>query len=83
MHESIRKSYEFLKKEVDLYYVNACRRQAVEDIAECIYYIGEAAALARILEVNYGEDLKEDKRSLDRIKSYLKYDVLSIVAVMK
>ncbi len=43
-------------------YVNACRTEAVEDIAECIYYIGGASALAQILEVNYGEDLKEDKK---------------------
>ncbi len=83
MYESIRKSYDFLKKEVDMHYANACRTQLVEDIAECIFYIGGADALARVLEVNYGEDLKEDRKSIRRIKNYLKNDTLSIIAVLK
>jgi len=82
MYETIRKSFEFKKREVDLYYAGFRKTETVEAAIECIYCIGEAASLARILEVDYGEDLKKERKYLDQMKNYLK-DMLNIIAVIK
>lgn len=79
MYEKIRRSFEFKIREVDMYYAGLCKIEAVESAVECIYCIGEAASLARILEVDYGEDLKKEKRHLNQIKNLLK-DELNIIA---
>lgn len=72
-----------MKREIDMWYVNFCKTQSAEDIAECIYSIGQASALARILEVDFEEDLREEKKHLKQLKNYLQYDVLCIVATTK
>ncbi len=82
MHKAIRKSYEFKKREVDIYYANVRKTEAVEDAVECIYCVGEADSLARILEVEYGEDLEKERKYLRQMKNCLK-DMLNIVAVIK
>ncbi len=82
MHEAIRKNFEFKKQEVDMYYASLCKTETVESAVECIYCIGEAASLVRILEVDYGEDLKQEKRHLNQIKNRLK-DTLNIIVYLK
>lgn len=83
MHETIKKSYEFLKKEIYMYYASFCKTQSIEDIVECIYNIGRTSALMRILEVDFKEDLREEKKHLNQLKKYLQYDVLNIIATTK
>ena len=80
MHEAIRKSYEFLKKEINTLYASFCKTEHIEDIVECIYNIGRASSLVRILEVEFKEDLREEKKRLEQLKNYLQYDVLDIIS---
>lgn len=81
--EEILKAYENAKQDIDrwflLYCFDAIRVCKTEDIAECIYCIGKAVMLALILENNFGEDTKEERRSMMKIKSYLE----SLITVIK
>lgn len=51
------------------------------DIIECIYCIGKAFAIARILELSFGEDLKEERLHMEKIRSYLQFDLLESLEV--
>lgn len=87
MHEAMRKSYECAKQDIDRWYTNTCRDQILEnkrnDAIECIYCIGKAFAIARILEVDFGEDLKEERLHMEQIKNYLQFDLLESIMPTK
>ena len=57
-----------------------CQRQIPEnkrnDAIECIYHIGKANTLALILQSDFGEDTKEERESMRKIKDYLQHEVL-------
>lgn len=80
MHESIRKSYEYAKQEIDKWYTNTCRDRILEnkknDAIECIYCIGKAIMLSLILENDFGEDTKEEREHMKKVKDYLQFNLL-------
>ena len=80
MVEHIFKAYENAKQDIDRWYRNVVRDQIPEnkrnDAIECIYYIGKANTLALILQSDFGEDTKEERESMRKIKDYLQYEVL-------
>lgn len=80
MHETIRKSYECAKQEIDRWYTNTCRDRILEnkknDAIECIYCIGKAVMLSLILENDFGEDTKEEREHMKLVKDYLQFDLL-------
>lgn len=73
--ENAIKSYMKAKNDIDrwflLYCVDTIPVCRTEDIVECIHCIGKAFMLALILENNFGEDTKEERRSMRKIKNYL------------
>lgn len=85
MCESIRKSYEYAKQEIDRWYTNTCRDRILEnkknDAVECIYCIGKAVMLSLILENDFGEDTKEEREYMKQIKSYLQFNLLENLEV--
>lgn len=86
MHESLRKSYEYAKQEIDRWYTNTCRDHILEnkknDAIECIYCIGKAVMLSVILENDFGEDTKEEREHMSQIKGYLQFDLLGDLEVV-
>lgn len=85
MQESIRKSYEYAKQEIDRWYANTCRDHILEnkknDAIECIYCIGKAVILSLILENDFGENTKKERRHMKMIKDYLQFDLLENLEV--
>lgn len=80
MYENIFKAYENAKEDVDRWYMNAMRDSIAEnkknDAIECIFCIGKAVELSLILQHDFGEDTKEERESLKKIKDYLQFDFL-------
>ena len=78
MYENIFKAYENAKEDVDRWYMNAMRDSIAEnkknDAIECIFCIGKAVELSLILQHDFGEDTKEERENLKKIKDYLKFD---------
>ena len=71
----ITKAYKKLKCDIDRWFSLYCTDDIctckTEDIIECIYCIGKASMLAIILEKNFGEDTKEERKNMAKIKGYL------------
>ena len=87
MHNNILKAYENAKQDVDRWYCNAVRdvipRNKKDDAIECIYCIGKAVMLSLILETDFGEDTKEERESLKKLKDYLQFEFLWESEVIK
>ena len=85
MHETIRRSYEHAKQDIDRWYTNTCRDHILEnkknDAIECIFCIGKAVMLSLILERDFGEDTKEEREYMKQIKDYLQFDLLEKLEV--
>ncbi|MCM1121171.1 MAG: hypothetical protein NC416_01170 [Eubacterium sp.] len=79
MREDILKSYEYEKQEIDRWFTNASRDKITEnkrnDAIECIFCIGKAYMLALILEKDFGEDTKEERLHMQKVKDYLQFDI--------
>ena len=80
MREDILKVYECEKQEIDRWFTNSSRDKIMDnnrnDAIECIFCIGKAYMLALILDKDFGEDTKEERLSMQKVKDYLQFDVL-------
>ena len=87
MVEHIFKAYENAKHDIDRWYRSVVRDQIFEnkrnDAIECIYHIGKANTLALILQSDFGEDTKEEREALKKIKDYLQFEFLWELEVIK
>lgn len=79
--ECILKAYENVKQDIDRWYLSAISTSFAEnkrnDAIECIFCIGKAVELSLILEHDFGEDTKEERENLKKIKDYLQFEFLS------
>ena len=80
MYEDLLKTYECEKQEIDRWFTNSSRDRITEnkrnDAIECIFHIGKAYMLALILDQDFGEDTKEEREHMQKVKDYLQFDVL-------
>ena len=80
MKESLLKAYQNAMDNVDRWFTCVMRdenqRNKRDDAVECIYCIGIAKMLARILQKDYGINTQKDRENMKKIKDYLKYDFL-------
>ena len=80
MYEDIKKSYKCAKQDIDRWFrvfsMDKITENRRNDAIECIFYIGKAYMLALILEKNFGENTREEREHMQKIKDYLQFDVL-------
>lgn len=85
MKEDILKAYEVAKQEINRWFCNAAKdkmiRNKKDDAIECIFWIGKAYMLTQILETDFGEDTKADRKHMSQIKDYLQFDFLESLEV--
>lgn len=86
MKENILKSYENAKQEIDNWFQMATVKDKnpqfkKDDTIECIFQIGKAYMLAQILQMDFGEDTKEEREHMKQIKDYLQFDFLESLEV--
>lgn len=82
MREKLLKSYECAKDDIDRWYRKVCRDKEEykkEDAIECIGCIGKASVLAQILECNFDVNVCLEYVYMEKIKNYLKLEILGLV----
>ena len=84
MYENILKAYKRGKEDIDRCFIAFVNSKTLlnkkNEAINCIYLIGKVSMLSLILYTDFGEDTREERETMYKIKRYLQFDVLNCVS---